>query len=406
MAVDRALFDRYAVALDQNADMAVAELSAIMRGLAADASPTELARLLDELMPALAEKYGSRAAVAAVEFYRAQRDRADLAEPYEPRVYTSVDAGALRVGETLARFDAVGGDARPLVSALSGRLTRQVMGAADSTITANAAADPAHPRWAMVTRPGACGFCVMVSSNGWAYSTERAAARPRHDNCRCVAVADFDTKNPALDGYRPEAMQRAYADARETVRDATEREWAAMGATERARYARPGRSSHDVFMRNRVSAEMSRRDRGWLQNPDEPLEPAFATEGLLRDVLENRPHELVTARRLGEHGIRAVFQVDEEHYTDPKTGLDQKRGLPDLEGGWELKTLMSAASRNTVNGYLKNASKKGASSVVFDNVGNDEMDDGELEALLLRLPSFSRGKVYVLDKAGRLVLVR
>ena len=80
--------------------------------------------------------------------------------------------------------------------------------------------------------------------------------------------------------------------------------------------------------------------------------------------------------------------------------------MPDLASGIELKTLSKASSVNTLNGYLKNASRKrGCTAVVFDNTDNTLLSDAEVSDLLLKCMSLRAGRVYVLGKSG-LTLIR
>lgn len=66
---------------------------------------------------------------------------------------------------------------------------------------------------------------------------------------------------------------------------------------------------------------------------------------------------------------------------DPTTGRDRKIGLADFENGYEIKTLLEASSFNTVDGYIKNASRKkkkqGFAQVVIDVSENANLSDDE-----------------------------
>ena len=69
----------------------------------------------------------------------------------------------------------------------------------------------------------------------------------------------------------------------------------------------------------------------------------------------------------------------------------------DLDNGMEIKVLNSASSYNTINGHLKNASKKlNATSVVFDNSENKCLTDEKLAEYLRRSQAFKYGSVYML----------
>ena len=132
---------------------------------------------------------------------------------------------------------------------------------ADATIIGNASRDPAHPLFALVPHAGACGFCIMLGSNGFVYHSRAKANASRHPNCRCRPVVDFDTENPALAGYDPDAMHGAYSDARAAVEDDARAEWDAMSEEERAKWKVDGKGAYDHYLRNRIAAEMSARQR-------------------------------------------------------------------------------------------------------------------------------------------------
>lgn len=54
----------------------------------------------------------------------------------------------------------------------------------------NARADERCIGWRRVTRPGACGFCLMLADRGAVYR-ESTAAFPAHSNCDCAAEPVF-----------------------------------------------------------------------------------------------------------------------------------------------------------------------------------------------------------------------
>lgn len=255
--IPRGAFDGYDRALSQNADNAanaVLALEADLDGLAGDA----LVSALDALYPRLVAEYGTYAAACAVEFYEGLREGSVAVGAYEPLQYYPKDWGLLRTD--------VSSEARPgrgtadVLSGLSARSQQRVMAYADETLVRNAQLDPAHPKWAIVPHAGACGWCVMLGSNGFMYRSEGAADAARHPSCKCVPVVDFDTRNPRLDGYDPDAMRASYRSCREAVEEGAQEKWASMGAGERSRYRRNGKASYDAFLRNRIVAEMSVRN--------------------------------------------------------------------------------------------------------------------------------------------------
>lgn len=247
--VDEELFNGYRTALGASADMAKTACEQLVAQYSGTLTKSELA----EVYAALVRKLGQYAAQVALEFYEALREQADPEEAYTPKVFEPSNAALLTWDVNNVSH-----------AQLPGIAAQRVMQYADETVTRNAQADPAHPRYALVTHAGACGWCMLIGSNGWMYSSRKTAAATRHANCKCAIVADFDVKNPSLKGYDPDALVDVYAQARRNVASDAQQQWAQMDEAERAKYARTYRSSkvstgvYDVYLRNRIVAEMTR----------------------------------------------------------------------------------------------------------------------------------------------------
>ena len=56
-------------------------------------------------------------------------------------------------------------------------------------------------------------------------------------------------------------MHGAYSDARAAVDDDARAEWDAMSEEERAKWKVDGKGAYDHYLRNRIAAEMSARQR-------------------------------------------------------------------------------------------------------------------------------------------------
>lgn len=133
----------------------------------------------------------------------------------------------------------------------------------------------------------------------------------------------------------------------------------------------------------------------------------FASESLKLEKKAKYPHEIETAMKLNEFGVTYNFVRDEisEIIDGKKTG--RIISYADFGSGFELKTIKEASSYNTINGYLKNTSKKkDAKYVVFDNRGNERMSDGQLITWLNQTKTFRRGRVYIIDHEGAYRFVR
>ena len=349
--------------------------------------------------------YGDAAAKVACDAYDevvaalgVEADPAEMADAgdYDPEGFARYQAGKVAAG-----------DIEGFIAAVAAEAEYRARLAANLTTSHNAERDHGKGvRFARVpTGRATCGFCVVMASLGFSYTSREAAgdvgarfnSYHRHCDCRVVAGVEGTT----IDGYDPEWYKKVYYDARDTVSGDARRRWDALSYEEKK-----DKGPYSDFLYDRVFAEINTRSPDWVYRRKEP-ETTFETPELEEMIRKEHPHELATAARLKAHGMKTDFQVDEEIYIDEKTGRTQVRGLPDLANGYELKTLSGSASRNTINSHLKNASKKkGTVAVVFDNSDNPDLEDRELIEIIQGLRSFSRGRVYVIGKDGSYTLAR
>lgn len=146
--------------------------------------------------------------------------------------------------------------------------------------------------------------------------------------------------------------------------------------------------------------EIASRDNLWLGWGIRPL-ITFETDRLKETVLTKRPHEVVTALRLADHGIRADFVADVVRKFNPIDGKMMQVGLADLANGYEIKSLSTASTFSTIDGYLRRAAKKrDARAIVFDNSDNDSLDDEGLFGFISKGRRRFSGRIYVLCKDG------
>lgn len=112
-------------------------------------------------------------------------------------------------------------------------------------------------RYARVPRGSeTCGFCVMLASRGYVYTTPEAAQHS-HDGCDCKVMPGFD--GAEVEGYDPDSMYDLYREARE-----------------RAEHKTNGEISREIekIVQERVGRERSDIPRsktaGYALNPDHP----------------------------------------------------------------------------------------------------------------------------------------
>jgi hypothetical protein len=217
---------------------------------------------------------------------------------------------------------------------------------------------------------------VLVASNGF-FMHSRPVHVERHDNCRCMVVSDHDTTNPHLDGYDPKAMQQAYADAYDTVRDDLQRQWDALPDEKKAKYLRKGGRGFDGFRRDQIVAEMNRRNRDWLQTGV----PRFRTK-------EPGAKPLKKERDVGTALLMHGFDVEFARETPPEKRFDAwLNGEP-----WEIK-IPHSFNEKTVKNQFKKALGKGTDKLLISATWNKApidsliadvrmlFDNGEFEAI-------------------------
>lgn len=386
--VDRELYEAYSRALATLSDAAEAELRRAL------AEYETLERERDYVAAAalyhrIVGRFGRVASEVAREFYQRQRDASDLDSDYV----------AQQAPEIPGRFCAQDAtEARAMSSAaaewLVGKGSRRVMENADFTIGYNARRDPAHPMWAVVPRPGACGFCVMVASNGW-FMAKRPVNAQRHSHCRCAVVADFDVDNPALEGYDPDALQEAYSRCEEAVRDEARRQWDGMSPEERRGYARKGRGAYDAFKTKMTVEELNRRDRSWIQGPTHVAKVS-------EDV---GAHPLEKERAVGSLLARQGFNV---HFIKEANRRGEKTADAYLNDElWEFK-VPESYNEKTVKNQMKKALGKGTGRLLISCTENmadgAEVADG-VELLFERGEFMGITEVMVMSADGSITRV-
>lgn len=206
--VDSGLYDAYKAALSGCSDSSARAVMALVEKCQGAA---DFEKALEEGYAAVVKTFGSAAAQVALEFYVSLREASGVFTPYEPKAYPA-DVGNLLPYEVAQAVASTLGDPAKLAGLLATKSTQHVLEHADQTVYSNALRDPARPKWAIVPNPSACDWCLMLGSRGFEYARESTAKSARHANCRCTPVVDFDTRNPALDGYDPESLYDYYSE--------------------------------------------------------------------------------------------------------------------------------------------------------------------------------------------------
>lgn len=208
------------------------------------------------------------AAGRAAEFYEgcraAQGVRGGYSAVADSRRDPQALAGAVRA---MVQYAADGDTDRYRRECLS-RIDADIRRSANSCVAYNVRRDPKKPKYARVPSGSeTCGFCLMLASFGFRYTTEEAAGHA-HTNCDCRVVPNFG--KASVEGYSADGMYSRYQDVLETLggRDGIRAEWDALPKEEREAYiASHGKKEGAAFQKwlnKRVAQEIETRDTGWF----------------------------------------------------------------------------------------------------------------------------------------------
>ncbi|MCQ9367347.1 hypothetical protein NQ036_03680 [Brevibacterium sp. 91QC2O2] len=204
----RAQTNRLADAQNAVTDQVQQELARIWAKL--DADPLRARQQLEEIFPALLEKFGDVAATAAAEWFEERTgQRAVLADPIPADQANS----SLRWAMGPA-FDGDWDTALANLASVADRLVR-----AQGKDTVQTSAQRRKVRFARVPAGRTtCSFCTMLASRGFVYTDRNTAGglNRYHAHCDCQIVPEDGTV-PA--GYDPEALYDQYQEARSQLPD-------------------------------------------------------------------------------------------------------------------------------------------------------------------------------------------
>lgn len=202
-------------------------------------------------------RFGDQAAAIACSAYDATMSELGMDVP--PSVISN-DVSERYVKATVESL--IGGDFDSLASGLARKAYASVGRAANRTTIHNAERDYSKGvRYARVpTGKEACGFCLMLASRGFDYTSRKSAGdmgfgfNRFHEHCDCRVVAG-DART-TVEGYDPDWLYAAYLDARATV------------SPQRIRDGMRGQKAEAVNKRiaDAICNEINMRTRGWSWN--------------------------------------------------------------------------------------------------------------------------------------------
>jgi hypothetical protein len=162
-----------------------------------------------DAVAALVYQYQLAAIALAVEYYQQARDAADVDGPYRIPVVTP---WALAAIVAYLRAAAATVDATRFAEMVSDVAQNLAISAGTDQLFSAISGDPTKVRWARVTRPDACSFCLMLATRGAVYRTEQSGSFRAHVKCRCDVEMAFSTATYEAPAHI-RAAQRLWADS-------------------------------------------------------------------------------------------------------------------------------------------------------------------------------------------------
>ena len=410
--VDPDLFARYSSALSVNANMAEQAVKKLMSALSSSMELSTVRDILKAEYPIICEQYGNRAAAVALEYYTESRTLASVSQEYEaampsaPAATLFIDDVGYHMGMQYAGLATL----VDLESALTKIASRHTMERADETLYFNARNDPAHPKWAFVPHLGACGWCVLIGSQGFWYRSERTTTSLRHNSCLCSVVVDFDVKNPHLDGYDPAGMAKRYQKCLDALggRSALWDEFQKLSPEQKSLYGRKERSSKrlsrdiaasigyktnafDDYVTKKTLHEMNLRDRRWLYDGTPP-------KCEIADRARPTPSEKSLAKTLSKDGWKSLFRATrskEGKRTSDVFFVSGKKGTLGMTP-WEFKQPIGSGKQTLSHQFEETAGQ--AHNIVIDvqnltGKWNQHAIEKEIQQKLNRGYTVKKGKL-------------
>ena len=177
------------------------------------AKPAAVRDALFDFVPALVAEYGDVAAGVAANWYDELRDLEGVGGAFSaPLAATMPDAQVKgRLGfATRPDGPLWAGDADTLTAFLGMMSNEYALQPGRDTVMQAAHADNAA--YARVPEPGACKFCLMLSSRGFVYSKDTVGdSKKFHGKCRCNILPSWDETRARVEyGYDPDALYDQY----------------------------------------------------------------------------------------------------------------------------------------------------------------------------------------------------
>ena len=168
--------------------------------------------LVVQALEAVMPTYTDAAAQAGADLYDAVRESA-VGEAMGARAISGYEPDATDGAVRAFVQDIVNGKPVEAFNAkVLDRVDRDIRRAENVSVAENAARDPLKPRYARVPSGSeTCGFCLMLASRGFAYTSAEAASHA-HSQCDCRVLQGYDGME--VEGYDPDALYSDYLDGK------------------------------------------------------------------------------------------------------------------------------------------------------------------------------------------------
>lgn len=273
-------------------------------------------------------------------------------------------------------------------------------------------------RYARVaTGRDSCGFCFMLSSRGFVYSSEGTAEASSHPHCDCIIVPG--KKNVTkIDGYDPAAMRNRWESCYDTIggRKQLSAEWDSLSKKDKSKYK--GKSDvarRDDYIRKRIQAECETRSPEWLYRGRPPKV----------DYSRNKMSNYGRLKTPGDYSKENIVDRGNEwadlwaHHVLSENGFSiEAHGHEDIDlkingQWWEVKSPSLKESRtddgkslgfveSDLRKAIKQFKKRGISDtrVVFNSKYRAAPDDAIRDELLDRMQKHGVNDVLFVRKDG------
>lgn len=313
-----------------------------------------------ELVSALAGKYTDVDGAAAAEWYETMRLKW-FDDDFEVSVGYDDATRWIREGIRTQAGALWGDDPDKLRRYMMANMERWVKQGGRDTVTRNVERDPRKPRFARVPQGPTCGWCVMLASRGWVYSSAEAAGELRkyHNDCNCEIVPSWDKDKPIVEGYDPDDLYQRYLKCRETVEDGLESRYPDERIMVVDRKTRERRwENFNEFSARMIAREIDQRNRDWAN--------AIIDECEVDKERGAKPlsKEWEVGKQLATVGFDVRF-IKEINKTGVKTPDAYLNDVP-----WEFKIPDSWNQEKTVKNQFKKAHDKGTSKLLISNIQN------------------------------------